>query len=310
MQWTFEKVAGPFQGAMGGVLWTGSQLLFSAVDEACIKQYDPCTGTTSSFRSYTARVNGLAVHPDGRLFACQEGARRIIQYLPDGTCETTGFKLDGKFHNYPNDIAIDSAARIWFTDPHSTVLAFGPQLFPPLEHQSVLRLHLNDRHLWVMERMTFDTVSPRALLLSADEKTLYVADGDAKRRTARELRAYPVLADGSLGVHRVLYACGADVRGLHRGIEGLALDAQGNVVACMGSGESGPGPSICVFSPEGRLLETHAFPGGAPVRCGFGDAGLHSLYVTAEDGGLYRAAGIPRKGIAPRPLAVRAETAA
>jgi hypothetical protein len=34
------------------------------------------------------------------------------------------------------------------------------------------------------------------------------------------------------------------------------------------------------------------------MRCAFGDAGLDGLYLTAADGGLYRAKGIGRRGLA------------
>ena len=37
----------------------------------------------------------------------------------------------------------------------------------------------------------------------------------------------------------------------------MTLDADGNIVACAGFEESGPGPMIYVFSPTGRVLETH-----------------------------------------------------
>jgi len=42
---------------------------------------------------------------------------------------------------------------------------------------------------------------------------------------------------------------------------------------------------------SGRLVASHAFPGEAPLRCAIGDADGSSLYVTSEDGWLYRAEG-------------------
>ena len=55
--------------------------------------------------------------------------------------------------------------------------------------------------------------------------------------------------------------------------------------------------SIIVVSPGGTILETHAAPADLPMRCAFGGADLSDLYVTAGDGGLYRAKGIGRKGL-------------
>jgi sugar lactone lactonase YvrE len=54
---------------------------------------------------------------------------------------------------------------------------------------------------------------------------------------------------------------------------------------------------IYVISPSGTLLETHAAPADMPMRCAFGDAGLTSLYLTAGDGGLYRAKDTGRRGL-------------
>ena len=81
-----------------------------------------------------------------------------------------------------------------------------------------------------------------------------------------------------------------------RGVSGMCLDSEGNIICCMGWKKSGSGANLIVVSPGGTILETHAAPADLPMRCAFGDAGLDSLYVTAGDGGLYRAKGIGRKG--------------
>jgi sugar lactone lactonase YvrE len=173
-------------------------------------------------------------------------------------------------------------------------------VFPPLDHASVLRLERDERRAWQIRRISFDTSVPRALLLSADEKTLYLAEGDL-RSPVRELRAYPVRADGTVGPCTVLHTFGRDHRGAHRGIEGLCLDPEGRIIGCGGARDAGPGPSIYVFSASGRLLETHAFPGEAPVRCAFGGAARDELYVTSTDGHLYRGRRTPPTSGRPSP---------
>ena len=109
-------------------------------------------------------------------------------------------------------------------------------------------------------------------------------------RLPRELRAYPIAEDGSLGACEVLHDFGA-----HRGIDGMRLDEDLNIVASAGWPDSGPGPMIYVFAPDGRVLEVHPFPIN-PTNCAFGDEDLQSLYVTAIDGYLYRR-GTHRKGL-------------
>ena len=127
------------------------------------------------------------------------------------------------------------------------------------------------------------------MLLSPDEKTLYVAEGEPKASQVRELRAYPVNADGSVGSYRLMHSFGSDHRGPHRGIEGMCLDAKGNVVAVGGWRKSGPGPLVHVFAPSGAVIATHELPGDMPNRCCFGGTAHDTLYVTTAAGELYAA---------------------
>ncbi len=292
---TFELVAGPCEGATGGVVWDGAAVLFSAIDEGRLLRFDPETGTVSEVRRYLNRVNGLAFGPGGELYGAQEGGRRLVEFTPDGRLVAVDALLDGKYHNQPSDLVVDSQHRIWFTDPYHPVIPFGPQIFPLLDHQSVLRLTRNERRAWTAKRITDDTVSPRAVLLSPDENTLYVADGEPHAASMRELRAYPLRQDGSVGPSSVLHTFGADWRGLQRGVEGMCLDADGNIVACAGWQQSGPGPLVYVFAPQGRVLATHALSADRPNRCCFGGRDLDVLYVTTAGGHLYRAK-IGRRG--------------
>ena len=98
--------------------------------------------------------------------------------------------------------------------------------------------------------------------------------------------------DGGIGPCKVLLGFAP----VERGIEGMCLDSEGNIVACAGWNRGGVGPLIYVISASGTVLETHAAPADLPMRCAFGDAGLTSLYVTAGDGGLYRATNTGKRG--------------
>ena len=53
---------------------------------------------------------------------------------------------------------------------------------------------------------------------------------------------------------------------------------------------------IYVFSPEGRVLETHLVPDTGPTNCAFGDTDLATLYVTTSEGHLYRIRNTGRQG--------------
>jgi gluconolactonase len=297
MAWTFEKIAGPFDGPTGGLAWDGSAMLFSVLAEGRILRYDPATSEVSIFRKYTNRTNGIKFAPDGSLYGCQESSRRVVCFVADGSTAATEYLIEGRYHNHSNNLAIDSKGHIWFSDPHSEVRAAGPQLFAPLEHASVLRLERDPvRRLWSIRRATYDTAAPRAVALSPDERTLYVAETDNSPLGRRELRAYPIQADQTLGQYTVLYTFGRDYRGEQRGIEGMCVDREGNILACAGWRRGGPGPLVYVFAPSGAIIESHPAPSDEPMNCAFGDADLGSLYVTTAHGELFRARNCGRKG--------------
>lgn len=293
MAWKFEPVAGPFKGRTGGLAWDGSAMLFSAVQEERILRFDPGAGKTDVFRKYTGRTNGIAVARDGTVLGAQEGGRRVVHFLKDGSTAPTNDLLDGRHHNQPVDVIMDSKERVWLADPYNSTPPYGPPVYPFLEHASVLRLESGGGRAWKLARVTHDTKGPRAILLSADEKTLFVADGDVERGDICQLCAYPVKSDGGVGPCKALLVFAP----AERGIEGMCLDNGGNIVACAGWKKGGVGPSIYVISASGTILETHPAPADLPMRCAFGDADLDSLYLTAGDGGLYRATNTGLRGL-------------
>jgi len=293
MAWNFELVAGPYKGRTGGLAWDGKGMLFSAVTEERVLRYAPESGKAENFRRWTGRVNGIAIARDGSVFGAQEGGRRVVRFLTDGSATPVTEFFDGRRHNQPTDVAVDSKGRVWIADPYNAQAPYGPPTAPFLDHASVLRNDPIGPGLYRLTRVTHDTCGPRAVLLSADEKTLYVADGDIDRGDVCQLFAYPLTAHGSVGAGTSLITFTA----ADRGIEGMCLDSAGNIVVCAGWKRGGAGPMIHVISPAGTILESHPAPADMPMRCAFGDADLGSLYVTAGDGGLYRAQGIGRRGL-------------
>ncbi|MCB9147815.1 MAG: SMP-30/gluconolactonase/LRE family protein [Caldilineaceae bacterium] len=284
MNWEFEKIAGPMQITEGPV-WDGSGLLYTNIANNRILRYDPATGESTEVRTGTNAANGLMLDKNGVLYACEGGGRRMVRYDPVVGDAATGVTVlcdnfEGKRLNSPNDLAIDSQGRIWFTDPRYGDYRDDMEL----DHESVFRLDPQSDGSWVCVRMTFDTTAPNGLLLSPDEKTLYVAQSKYGEGKKRELRGYPVQADGALGERQVLHNFAP-----HRGIDGMCLDAEGNIVATAGWEVSGPGGMIYVFAPNGRVLETHPLPVNRPTNCTFGDADLQTLYVTSIDGYLLKA---------------------
>ena len=299
MEWEFELAAGPYGGPSDGLWWDGEGLLFSVQSTASVLRYLPEQGSAVEYCKHLPGVRGLAMDASGVLFACQSPARRLIRFHADGRIGTMPHTLeDGRYHNYPDDLVIDSQRRIWFSDPHADSAPRGAPPQGSLDFASVLRLEQHRDRSWAIQRMTFDTSAPRGVLLSADEQTLYVAD-DGDEGGDAQLRAYPVRGDGTLGLCDVLLTFGRDHRGIHRGIDGMCLDSAGNIVACAGGTTSGPGPAIYVIAPTGRVLETHEVPADEPRNCAFGDQDLESLYVTSGEGHLFRVRNSGLRGATP-----------
>jgi gluconolactonase len=275
--WQFEILA-QYPVLLEGPAWDGSGLLFTEIANNRIHRFDPADGECSVFREGTNQANGLMFDSAGQLFACEGGGRRMVKY---GDADTTVLvdSFEGKRLNSPNDLAIDGQGRIWFTDPR-----YGDRDGLELDHESVYRISATQQGEWHIERMTFDTMRPNGLLISHDQGTLYVADSAYGEGNPRDLRAYPIQPDGSLGEKRILHNFYP-----HRGIDGMCLDTEGNIIATAGWDESGPGPMIYVFSPTGQVLETHRLPVDYPTNCTFGGDDLTTLYVTTGSGYLLRA---------------------
>jgi gluconolactonase len=304
--WEFQLVAGPYNSPTDGPAWDGEALLFTQLVHIAsspdnrVLRFDPQTGQVGDYRRWSHRTAGLAFGPNGVLYGCQSICRRIVRFNKDGSTAPLAYRIEGKFHHQPKDLVLDHAGRIWFTDP-----IWGPavqgglrehELEPyTVEFTSVLRMESADRHSH-LRRMTYDTQAPTAIALSRNERTLYVSEDSDDPGGKRELRAYPVLEDGSLGPGAVLHVFGTDHRGAHRGVSGMCLDTEGNIVACAGWERSGPGPMVYVFSPQGRVLETHPVPAAQPTNCTFGGLDLRTLYITTSEGHLFRVPNAGRQG--------------
>jgi gluconolactonase len=87
----------------------------------------------------------------------------------------------------------------------------------------------------------------------------------------------------------VLHTFGTDGRTAQRGIDGMCLDREGNIIATAGNRLAGPGPLIYVFSPNGRVIETHPVPCDMPTNCCFGGPDRSTLYLTSANGHFFKA---------------------
>ena len=167
MSWEFALIGGPYGGTAEGPAWDGSGLLFTHIPSSRILRYDPGSGASAEFKAGTNNANGLMFDSEGRLYACEGGARRVVRYEEDGSAAVLADGFEGQRLNIPNDLAIDLLGRVWFTDPYyegaggpwsddrahkdldyDSVLPAGPADRRVVEHQpSHLRHHPPQRAL-------------------------------------------------------------------------------------------------------------------------------------------------------------------
>ena len=288
MEWRFQLLNKPYGGVTEGPVWDGEAIYFTHIPTSRILRYDPNSGEITEWRGDTNHTNGLVHDAQGRLFGCCSGGRSIVRFDHDGTTATVAGRVDGQKLNTPNDLATDLKGRIWFTNPWN-VGNIDPSEVEELDNRSVLRADPQPDGSYSVARVTFDTTMPNGVLVSADQRTLYVAESNSEAMDLdRELRAYPINDDGSLGPYEVLHTFGRDKDAVQRGIDGMCLDVDGNIVATAGWPVAGPGPMIYVFSPSGRVIETHPVPASRPTNCCFGGPDRTTLYVTSTDGHFFR----------------------
>ena len=263
-----------------GPTWDGSGLLYNECYASTTYRWDPKSDESVVWRSDTGQANGMKFDRSGRLFTCEGGANRVVEINTSEPAEDPSViadSLDGAKINMPNDLDIDGQGRIYFSDPN---YSDNPNNLP---HESVyLAEHIFGGN-WTIKRVTFDTNRPNGVLLSADQSILYVAESPVLPNLRRQLRAYPVNSDGTLGNKTILFDFGPG-----RGVDGMALTTDGHIIATAGSSSAGPGSALYVFRPDGLVLATQRTPADSPTNCTFGGPALNILYVTFATGHVYQ----------------------
>jgi gluconolactonase len=267
-----EKLWGEGDFTEGPCLGPDGCIYFSDIGNRILK-FDPEARKTTVFRDPSGRSNGLKFDAGGRLVACEGanigGNRRISVTEKDGSVKTLADKYGGKRFNSPNDLCIDAKGRVYFTDPR--YVGDEPR---ELETEAVYRVDPDG----TVSQIIKDVQKPNGIALSPKQDALYLADSNSDPKGHRVLLAYPLKEDGTVGLGKKLYDFGAD-----RGIDGMAVDTEGRVVATAGKDKTA---GVYVFGPDGKKLAFLPTPED-PSNCCFGGNDLKTLYVTAGKS-LYR----------------------
>ena len=228
-----------------------------------IYRLDP-RGTISVFRENSEGTNGLAFTAKGDLVGAEGVGKRVSRIAADGKA-TELTRGDGdKALMAPNDLVVDAAGGIYFTDP-------GPRPLVPGRKAYVYYLPAGTTKAIAVDDAT---VRPNGLILTLDGKTLILADtvGDT-------LFAFDVQADGKLTNKRPFARLRDIAAGTESGADGIALDREGRLYVTTFTG-------IQVFDKAGQYLGTIPVP-RQPSNVAFSGSGKRTLYITAREG-LYR----------------------
>ncbi len=220
--WAGNNVDGPIAADNGTVLFANN-------DANNVMQLDPSTGLAKIAYRDTNTAGAVSRSKNGALFVAERGLGSGIEQL-----EPKRKMLANSFRGEPfdcvggvvNDLIADARGGVYF----SVTGAAGSGLFYA-DPKGVVSQYGKD--------ITF----ANGIILSPDEKTLYVTNGGV-------VFAFDVKPDGSLANQREF----GKLQG-GQGGDGSAVDQQGRVYVATGA-------SVDVFAPDGRFLGTIAGPQG------------------------------------------------
>ena len=270
MAWRFERVAGPFEGPAAGLAWDGAGMLFSILSrgtragEGRILRFDPKARRNERLSRVHQPHERHRFRPRRRALRLP-GALAPHRALQPGRVRLAPGDALGRARAQPADQPRDSipAAASGSATRRSPLRTSGPLIYP--QGDSSRSFDWNSiqaaRSLDVADASPRRPRCPRAIALSPDEHTLYVADRQG-------LHAFAI-RDDALDARRRLS---------ERALSGLNVRQDGRIVACAGA-------SLLVLEASGAVRETWPFPGGESVNCAFGG---QDLYVTTTTGELWR----------------------
>ena len=228
-------------------------------------------GSFELFVEYDGEPNGLAIHRDGTLYVADH--RRGLLTVDPRTREvrTRLARVRREGFKGLNDLTFAANGDLYFTDQGQT------GLHDPTGR--VYRLSAADQLTCLIDNVP----SPNGLALAPGDRVLYLAV-----TRANQIWRIPLHADGS--VFRV--GLFLQLQGGLTGPDGLAVDAEGNLVVC----HCGLG-TVWVFSRVGELVYRIRSAAGIDTsNAAFGGPDDRTLYVTESESGSILAVPLPVPG--------------
>ena len=259
-----------------GPAWVGNgRLLFTNMPVAKILAWDTDKRSLSTFRENSNEANGLYFDRSGRLLACEGEAGRVTRTeMKSGRVTVLADKYNDFPFAAPNDICEDNQGRLYFSS--------RPGVEDPTTG-NVNAVYRIDPDGTVTQLLKWpDIHMPNGIVISPDNKTLYLIEAHPAANHHRDIRAYDLHEDGSLSHERVLINFYPGRSG-----DGMSIDAEGNLYVAAGlhatrdtSETLDTRPGIHVISPEGELLGYRETPVDTITNCTFGGDDRRTLYIT------------------------------
>ncbi len=254
-----KKVHGNFQFTEGPTADREGNLYFSDVAGNKLYKVDSA-GQLSTILDPSNHTNGLMVNAAGNIVGCEMDGRLIEVNPKTKEVKSLADGYEGKRFNAPNDLVIDKDGGIYFTDPHFRA---------PMPLPQGVRAFYYRAPDGKLTRLGTVEAAPNGIILSPDEKTLYVIPS-----MQAEMLAYPVEAPGKIGKERVFCTLKQAAGKTTGGGDGLTIDSKGNLYITSALG-------VQVFDPQGKLLGIIEFP-EQPANCTFAGKDNKTLYATAR----------------------------
>ena len=264
----FQFTEGPLYDGNGGVYFSDlGPSAQQATNPSRIWRYDIASDTSQIVDPSSGGANGLFKDSSGRVISADRERRQISRRSASDikSVETVLVnKYMTKSFNGPNDLVMDSAGGIFFTDPDYENRQSLPDALYYLSPAGALS-----------QLRTFTNASNRhrmGLRLSPDGTILYLAVESGKR-----IMAYDVGANGALTNDRqfavtTVSAAGTPLPNITNGPDGMTVDAAGNLYAAVQN-------AVFAWNPAGvRLFDLPVSQD--PTNVEFGGLAGRTLFIT------------------------------
>ena len=238
-------------------------------------------GPAKVHRTPSGQANGLVVDGEDNLLIA-ETAGRIVRERPDGTIDVLTAEYEGQRYNAPNDLAVDSGGRIYFTDTRyrnrdgATMRGADGTII-----DAVYKIDLDGT---VTRILNTEVDAPNGILVTPGDTHLIVADNNSRPGGRRRLLRFALDTGGNVKPNsaEVLQDFGTE-----RGPDGMAIDVAGTIYVTAGLNHAMPGRTnakyragIYVFRQDGTLLRSIPVPMDTTSNVTIGGANNKTLYIT------------------------------